>query len=149
MQPMDKANPERYSFASIAIAGVSRKSTKFGASAYRTLKKRGYRLFPIHPTLEAFDGDTCFRSVADIRGEVDWVWICLRPEHALTVVDDAHRKGIPNIWFQQGADFSQAAARARELGLRVVTGRCILMYTEPVTGIHAIHRFLSRLFGKY
>ena len=36
-----------------------------------------------------------------------------------------------------------------QAGMETVRGRCLLMYAEPVGGIHSLHRWLSRTFGKY
>ena len=52
------------------------------------------------------------------------------------------------VSIQQGADFSGSAAKAEAARITTITGKCILMYAEPVGGIHAIHRFFAKLFGK-
>jgi len=134
---------------SIAIAGVSSNKRKFGGTAYRELKKRGYRMFGVHPSLESIDGERCYKSLAELEAVPDCVLVCVKPDRAAAVVDQAVALGVAKIWFQQGADFSEAQARADAAGLRTVAGRCILMYTEPVGGVHRFHRGLSKLFGRY
>jgi predicted CoA-binding protein len=133
----------------IAVVGVSRKKIKFGSSAFRELKKRGYDVYPVHHSMDELDGVKCYRSVGNLPVVPDCVLITVKPESALEVVEQAAAKGIRKAWFQQGADFSEAIAGASQAGLQVVSGRCILMYAEPVTGFHRFHRFLNRLFGKY
>jgi len=134
---------------SIAVVGVSRKNMKFGASAFRELKKHGYEVYPVHPSMDSIDGVKCYSSVANLPLTPDCVLVTVKPAAAGEVVEQAVAKGIRRIWFQQGADFSEAADKARHAGLDVVSGRCILMYTEPVSGVHKFHRFFSKLFGKY
>jgi predicted CoA-binding protein len=134
---------------SIAVVGVSTNKRKFGSAIYRELKRRGFEVFGVHPSLETIEGDRCFASVTKIDGRPDCVVVCVKPKKAVSAVDQTVAKGISRIWFQQGADFSEAKARAEEAGLQAVSGRCILMYTEPVGGIHRFHRGLSKLFGKY
>jgi len=55
---------------------------------------------------------------------------------------------IKHIWIQRGAESKEVYETAKILSLDIITKRCILMYTEPVKGIHKLHRTLSKLFGK-
>ncbi|MEW6412888.1 MAG: CoA-binding protein [Candidatus Zixiibacteriota bacterium] len=133
----------------IAVVGVSSSRIKFGTSVFRTLKKNKYSVYPVNPNLRTFDGDRCFGSLTDLRGKVDAAVVVVKPEKALDVVEQAEKAGVLKLWFQQGADFSLAASRAQRSGISVVRDKCILMYAEPVTGIHRFHRFLAKLFKKY
>jgi len=130
----------------IAVVGVSDK--KFGGAIYKTLKQRGYAVFPVHPERTSFDNDTCYKSLGDLPGDVKAAVIAVSPNTAITVVDDAAAAGLTHLWFQQGKDFSDAVAVAKEKGMHTVDRKCILMYATPVTGIHAVHRFFVRLFGR-
>jgi hypothetical protein len=64
------------------------------------------------------------------------------------VLKDAADSGIEHIWVQQGADSPDAAALGSELGLKMVTGECIMMFAEPVGFLHRIHRWVWRRLGK-
>jgi predicted CoA-binding protein len=130
----------------IAVVGVSDK--KFGGSIYKTLKSRGYTVYPVHPSRPSFDGDACHAKLSDLPAEVKTAIIAVSPEAAEMVVEDAASAGMTHLWFQQGKDFSHALQRAEEKGLKTVGQKCILMYAQPVTGVHAFHRWLARLFGK-
>jgi hypothetical protein len=133
----------------IAVVGVSRKKIKFGASAFRELKKRGYDVYPVHHSMDDLDGVKCYQSVASLPLVPDCVLLTVKPKTASEIVGQAVAKGVRLVWFQQGTDFSEAIDRAKQAGLQVVSGRCILMYADPVTGLHRFHRFLNRLFGRY
>jgi len=130
----------------IAVVGVSKK--KFGGTIYRDLKKRGYQVFPVHPSLESFAGDRCYPDLKSLPDGVDAAVIAVSAAHAAQVVDDARQADVAKLWFQQGPDFKEIVAHAQDLGMQVVSRKCILMYAEPVKGIHAMHRFIVRLFGK-
>lgn len=132
----------------IAILGASPSGKKFGNYIYKNLKKKGYNLYPVHPTAEIIEGDKAFDNIKSLPDNVDSVLIAISPDKAEVVVDDAIDKKIKNLWFQQGADFSGPATKAKAGGIETITGKCILMYAEPVGGIHAIHRFFAKLFGK-
>ena len=143
---MDERITDFTSVEHIAVVGVSKH--KFGGTAYRTLKQRGYRVYPVHPRLETFEGDRCYARLTDLPDAVKAAVITVQPAQAEAVVNDAQAAGIPRLWFQQGADFSAAVKRAEAHGSEVVSGKCILLYAPPVTGIHALHRFFARLFGR-
>ncbi len=65
------------------------------------------------------------------------------------VVAEAMSKGIDNIWIQQMSDTPAAIELTRSHPVNLITGECILMHTDPVTGIHKFHRSIMKLFGKY
>lgn len=137
------------SFSSIttplAVVGVSDKD--FGGVIYKTLKERGYTVYPVHPTRQTFDGDRCWASLLDLPPHVKSAVIAISPERAEKVVEDAIAAQFTDLWFQQGKNFTDAIAKAESHGLRTVSRKCILMYAHPITGIHSAHRFLSRVLG--
>jgi predicted CoA-binding protein len=132
----------------IAVAGVSRSEKKFGSRAYRVLKEKGFMVVPIHRELETFDGDRCFRSLKDLPSQAASLYICVSPRTALDLVSRVAETGIKNIWFQLGSKSAEAIDKAQELSLNVVKDKCIIMYAEPVTGIHAFHKYLADIFGR-
>jgi hypothetical protein len=131
----------------IAVVGVSDKD--FGGAIYTTLKQRGYRVVAVNPNRVSFDGDTCFASLKDLPPHYKHAVIAVAPNNAQSVVEDAIAAGFTHLWFQQGKDFSQQIRLAESRGITVVSRRCILMYTEPVDGIHSFHKFLAKCVGRY
>jgi predicted CoA-binding protein len=80
-----------------------------------------------------------------------------RPEGALlitnssqteSVVRDAAEARIRRLWIQQGCQSAGALELARQKGLSVVSGECILMFAEPVGSFHRFHRWVWKLLGK-
>ncbi len=132
----------------IAVIGASDRRGNFGAAVYRTLRDKGFTAYPVNPNTATVDGDDCYPSVGDVPTDVTSAVIAVNPELALSMIEALSRAGVKRIWFQRGADFSSAATRAREAGIEAVEGRCILMFAQPVKGIHAFHRTLLRLFGR-
>ena len=143
---MNKAIEDFVNQERIAVVGVS--DRKFGGTIYKALKKRGYTVYPVHPIRESFDGDPCYPRLDKMPAEVKAAVVAVSPEAAKAVVEDARTAGVAHLWFQQGKNFSEAEARARDQGISTISRKCILMYAQPVGGIHAVHRFLARFFGR-
>ncbi|MBW6473024.1 MAG: CoA-binding protein [Anaerolineaceae bacterium] len=133
----------------IAIVGVSQSDTKFGNSVYRDLKGKGYDVVPVHPTMEKFDQDPCFKNIQSINPKVDGVLINVKKDKVKAILDDAHQAGIRKIWLQQGSETPETVQYGKSLGMSIVSGGCIMMYAEPVKSVHAFHRWIWRLVKKY
>jgi uncharacterized protein len=133
----------------IAVAGVSRTRTKFGNTIYLTLKKRGRDVVPVNPNLKEFNGDPCFSSVAQLPDNVQALVVCLPSDKSMPVVESAIEKGIRHFWIQQGAENPELIRYLTEKEVNFVSGRCILMFAEPVNCFHSFHRFMSKLTGNY
>lgn len=83
----------------IAVVGPSEKEGLHGRRIPEFLKEKGYRIYPIHPTLERFLGEKSYRDLASVPEKVDLALI-LRPAE-------------------------EAAAIAREAGMDVVMDGCV------------------------
>jgi predicted CoA-binding protein len=132
----------------VAVVGVSRYAKKFGSSIYTELKGRGYQVFGVNPAVGEVSGDKCYPNLTALQGQVDGAVICIKPSSVEPVLREAAAIGLKNIWLQWGADTPENVKLGRELGLNLVSGKCILMYAEPVRSFHSFHRFFVKLFGK-
>jgi uncharacterized protein len=131
-----------------AIFGVSRSGKKFGNSIYTEMKGRGYQLYMIHPEAQEINGERCYASLSALPDKVDGAIICVPPQKAAQVLREVAGAGIQRIWLQQGAQSPETAAVAKELGVNPITGKCILMYAEPVESMHGWHRTFAKIFGQ-
>ena len=132
----------------LALVGASSKPNSFGLIAYTDLKKKGYRVYPVNPNYPEIRGDRCYKSIVELPSGIEAAVFMLSPSAAEQAVAEACTFGIKRIWFQQGANYDAGIKAAQAAGMQVVSKKCILMYAEPVTGIHSFHRFLARLFGR-
>ncbi len=132
----------------LAMVGVSARGKGFGISAYKELKGRGYRVLPIHPTATAIQGDPCWKSLAELPEPVERLLVVVSPDAAEGVVREAAAAGVRQVWLQQGAESPRALQAAADLGVDVVQGQCILMFAEPVTSVHRVHRWLWSVIGR-
>lgn len=132
----------------LALAGVSRSGRKFGNLVLRELKARGYEVIPVHPEAGELQGLPCARRLAELKGRVDGVVVVTPPSEAAKLVGEAADAGIGRVWLQQGAESEEAIRAARERGLALVYGHCLLMFLTGAGGIHRLHGLLWRLLGK-
>ncbi|NTW44309.1 MAG: CoA-binding protein, partial [Anaerolineaceae bacterium] len=86
---------------------------------------------------------------SDIKPQVDGVFINVKPEKVIGILQEVKKTGIKKVWLQQGAESEDALKFAKENYLDLSTNGCILMYLEPVKGLHSFHRWIWRLVKKY
>lgn len=137
------------SHKSIAVVGVSRDKKKFGYSVFKHLKDRNYTVFPVNPNISNFDGDKCYPNLSSIKEKFEGVVLVVPPLQSEKVVKEANDLGIKSVWFQQGSSSNEAIKFCEEKGMSVVSGECIMMFTEPVESIHKFHRWVWKIFGKF
>jgi hypothetical protein len=145
---MDQAIEDFINNKNIAVVGVSRNASKFGNLAYKELKERGYQVYAVNPALKEFQGEPCYPDLSALQGKVDGVLLTVHPDQGLAVLEEASRVGIKNIWVQQQADSPALLESGRQLGLNLISGKCILMYAPPVRSFHKFHRVINQVFGK-
>ncbi len=133
--------------SALAVFGASTNPHSFGNATYKTLKKSGYQVFAVNPSYAEVEGDRCYKSISELPQRVESAIFVLTPSSAVAAVEEARAAGVKRIWFQQGGNYEQAIKAAEDAGLQVVKKKCVLMYAQPVTGIHAFHRFFAKLFG--
>jgi len=134
---------------SFAFFGVSAVKNKFGNIALKQLVKGGYKVYPVHNDIEEIDGVKCFKDVFSIGEKPSKAIIMLSPENTEKVLPEIAMAGIKKVWIQQKSESEKAIAYCKENGIEVIHGQCILMFTEPVSGFHKFHRWISRLTGSY
>jgi uncharacterized protein len=132
---------------SYAVVGVSRNKDKFGNAIYRELKAKGRRVSAVNPQLDMVEGDRCYAGLGALPEKPDAVVMVIPPQKTLPVIDEMARLGIKYLWLQQGAESREAEKKAEELGIKLVSGECLLMFLQPVGSIHGFHRTLKRIFG--
>jgi predicted CoA-binding protein len=132
----------------LAIAGFSRDEKSFSANVAKELRSKGYRLLPVNPNAKSIGGETCYPNLASLPEKVGGVVVFTKPDQSESVVRDALAAGITRVWLQQGAQSEAAIALGKEKGMQVVAGKCIMMFAEPVTSIHSMHRWFAKVFGQ-
>jgi predicted CoA-binding protein len=137
-----------FSQKTIAMAGLSRDEKAFSASIKKELQSKGYRILAVNPNASSIGGETCYPNLAALPEKVGGVLIVTPAAQSEQVVRDAAAQGISRVWLQRGAHSDAAAAACVRHGLSAVSGKCIMMFAEPVTSVHGVHRWFAKLFGQ-
>ena len=132
----------------IAMAGLSRDPKAMSASMRKELESKGYRILAVNPHATSIGGAPCYPDLASLPEKVGGVLVVTPPAQSEKIVRDAAAQGISRVWIQLGAQSPAAEAACRQDGLSAVSGKCIMMFAEPVTSIHSVHRWFSKVFGQ-
>ena len=132
----------------IAIIGLSRKGTGFGVMALKELEQKGYQVSPIHHEVKEINGHATVKSVAELPQDVESLLVCLPPQKTVELLETLPGSRVKNVWIQQGASDEKVLEKIEELGIKAVVNKCILMYAEPVKGLHKFHKVINNFFSK-
>lgn len=102
------------------MIGASSNPRKFGNRAVRAFLRQGYDVIPINPHESRIEGLSTYASVLEVPGAIDMATMYVPPHIGLKVIDEIARKGIPEVWFNPGADSPALSAKARELGIEPI-----------------------------
>lgn len=133
----------------IAMVGVSRNPKKFGGAIFKELKSKGFTLSPVNPNVDEIQGVKCYRSVAELPEDVKYLFIVTPKNETTGVAKQAVAKGFKMIWIQQKSDTPEAVEIIEEAGIPLIYKKCLMMFADPVKGVHGFHRFLAKTFGGY
>jgi len=120
----------------VAVVGMSPKRDRPSNEVGLYLKDHGFTIIPVHPKEKEIDGMKVYPDLLSIPPDtgVEIVDLFVAGERTVPLVEQAARIGAAIVWFQPGTEHPPSEARARELGLEVISGKCTM----------AEHR---RLFG--
>lgn len=137
----------------IAVAGVSRSSDGTGNYIYKTLRSKGYQVFPINPHAQELEGDRCYPDLKSVPEDIDGVICVTTSEQSLQIAHDCVQLGITRLWMHENA-FAGASATSIstdavkicwENGIDVIPGGCPMMFLEFG---HKCMRMVMGIFGK-
>lgn len=112
----------------IAVVGLSPDEDKASYRVAKYLQEQGFKIVPIYPKEDIILGEKVYRSLLEIPFEIDMVDI-FRKANALDAVADAciKRGDVKVFWAQKEIVNNEAAAKAKEHGMRVVQNKCTMI----------------------
>jgi predicted CoA-binding protein len=112
----------------IAVLGIKTDAQADQPSVYvpMYLKKTGFEIIPVpvyYPEATVILGETVYRRLIDIPGDIDMVDIFRRPNDINGHIEDILAKKPKSIWFQSGIRNDTAAEIFAKAGIKVVQDR--------------------------
>ena len=113
----------------IAVVGCSPNPERPSNAIARYLMEHGYRMIPVNPGHARILGETCYRSLADVPGDVrlDIVDVFRRSDQVAPVALQAIARGVGFFFMQQGVVDARSARDLEAAGIPVAMDRCILV----------------------
>lgn len=109
----------------IAVVGLSPKPHRASYQVSEEMKNAGYEIIPVHPRGGEWLGQTVYKTLAEVPGEIDMVNVYRRSEHTPEVAHEAVQAGAKVLWLQLTIANEEAAEIAQAAGLKVVMDRCL------------------------
>jgi uncharacterized protein len=109
----------------IAIAGLSPDPSKASNMVAAYLQSAGFKVIPVYPKEDMILGEKVYRTISEIPFKIDMVDIFRKPDAIAEIIDEAISRGdVDTVWTQLGLVNNEAAAKAKEAGLKVVQNKC-------------------------
>jgi predicted CoA-binding protein len=118
----------------IAVVGHSDKPERTSYSIAAYLRRAGYTVYPVNPTVKQIGDFKSYASLADVPEAIDIVNVFRRSEHLAGVVEDALAVGAKAVWSQLGVVDQTAQQRALDSGLDMAMNRCIKVEHRRLLG---------------
>ena len=116
------------SVKTIAIPGLSPKEDKPSHRVAKYLQSQGFKIIPIYPKEDFILGEKVYRSLAEVKEQIDMVDMFRKAEVADAIVDAIEKRDdVKVLWLQEGIVNNAAAQRAKDLGLKVVQNKCTMV----------------------
>jgi predicted CoA-binding protein len=118
----------------IAVVGMSDKSSRASHHIGKYLADKGYDVLPVNPVLTSIDGMACYpdldaaqAAAKQLNGGagIDLVDVFRASEHVPAIVKDVMRLHIPFLWLQDGVMHDEAIGWAEGAGVKCVQNDCI------------------------
>jgi uncharacterized protein len=116
----------------VAVLGI-KTDQQPGAPAYYVpayMQRVGYAIVPVpvyFPDVTEILGETVYRRLIDVPGDVDLVLVFRRSRDIPQHVDDILAKKPAAVWFQLGIRNDAVAAQLADAGIDVVQDRCAMI----------------------
>lgn len=114
----------------IAVLGIKPNPDQPAYYVPEYAQRAGYAIVPVpvyYKELTEMHGESVYRKLTDIPGDIDMVNVFRRPVDIPQHVDDIIAKSPKSVWFQLGIRNDEAAARLARAGIDVVQDHCLLV----------------------
>lgn len=113
----------------VAIIGLSDKKQRASYQVAEYLQKEGFEIIPVNPNIKEVFGIKSYKSFSDIPKniKIEIVDIFRKKEEVFGIVEEIIRsKRKVSIWLQEGSENEKAEKLAKEKGVKIVSGICLM-----------------------
>ncbi|MBV9242162.1 MAG: CoA-binding protein [Acidobacteria bacterium] len=116
----------------IAVLGI-KPEDRSGQPAYyvpRYMADAGYEIIPVpvyYPEITEIMGQSVYRDLRDVPGEIDMVNVFRRSEDIPKHMDEILAAKPRSVWFQLGIRNDAVADKLGEAGIKVVQNMCLMV----------------------
>jgi len=114
----------------IAVVGATDAPGKYGGIIYRDLRARGHRVVAVNPNRSTVAGDPCYPDLASLPERPHIVNLVVPARIGRKVIDEWSSRGGESVWFQPGSFDNALVAKARDAGLDVIEGDCVMVVSR-------------------
>jgi predicted CoA-binding protein len=114
----------------IAVVGATDDHGKYGATIYRDLKHKGFRVFAVNPNRATVDGDPAYSSLDSLPVRPDIVNIVVPPDQTYLVLQRSRDLGLMRVWVQPGAEDRQVLQYLDEHDFEYQANACIMVQSR-------------------
>jgi predicted CoA-binding protein len=110
----------------VIILGASPQRSRFSNKAVRAYREAGLEVLPVHPSAGEVEGVAAYPSIAAVPGPADLLLLYVRPEIALSAIEEAARHGVRQVFINPGTGSRALTERIVELGMEPIQGCAII-----------------------
>ena len=116
----------------IAVLGIKTAAQAFQPAFYvpQYIQNAGFEIVPVpvyYPEATEILGETVYRKLTDVPGDIDLVNIFRRPNDVAQHTEDILAKKPKAVWMQSGIYNDQVAQTLAEAGIKVVQDLCLMV----------------------
>ena len=116
----------------IAVLGIKPESHAGQPAFYvpKYMQEAGYEIVPVpvyYPEVTEILGETVYRDLNDVPGEIDMVNVFRRSQDVAGHIDEVLRKKPKSVWLQLGIWNGEAAEAWANAGIKVVQNLCLMV----------------------
>ena len=103
-----------------ALVGATDEPWKFGHRIFHDLTRKGIEVLPVNRGRATVAGQQAYPTLAHLPSKPDIVNVVVPPEEGPGLVREVAALGWDNVWFQPGAESTEARRVAEELGVEIL-----------------------------
>jgi len=122
-----KNRPGERSKRTVVVLGASDKPERYSNRAVRLLKEDGYRVIPVHPSLQTVEGFDVRHRLAEIQEPVDTLTVYLSPVHSAPMTGELVRMRPGRVILNPGTESDQLEAGLGDAGIPCIKACTLVM----------------------